>query len=456
MKTHLTVGLAKLEEVLIAIRTGFWFLPMCIVVGCVAAGFAAVEAHLPGFDRWAQDRWLFRATREGGLAVLQVIASSMITVAGVVFSITMVVLSLTSNQYSSRILRTFIRDRANQTVLGIFLGIFSYSIVVMRGAGKDGEGAIPHLALLLAGVFAMMGVGFLIFFIHHIALSIQASGILKRVDQETLAALHEMFPTHLGSEGDRDAIAQARIAVQSMEWSPVPAREAGYIQTVAGETLLKLAIRHDLVFRMEYGIGDFVVKGTPLLCVAGGEVNEQLITHVNRVFVIDEFRTIEQDSAFGIQLIVDVALKALSPGINDTTTAVEAVDHLTEVLAQVADQPVTGAYRFEEGHLRIIARAPSFSDLVDIGMDPIRRASCSNVSVLLRLVRCVALLDSVIKKVDRRAVLLRQCGALSETARAGIQIECDRIALEREIELVRQKIDWKIEQSRREAADAEG
>ena len=239
-------------------RSSFWFVPAVIVLGAVglATVLIGVDAtvDLPVVERWPL---LFGAGAAGSRGLLTAVASSMITVAGVVFSITIVALSLTSSQYTSRVLRNFMRDRINQVVLGVFVGIFAYCLVVLRTIRGGDEGAfVPSLAVLVGLILAFVGIGYLIYFIHHISRSIQASSIIAAAAQETIAAVDHLFPQGLGKDADEDEDGDLAMSLPEQAWFAVPARKTGYIESINGDALLALARERRTVLRMERGIGE--------------------------------------------------------------------------------------------------------------------------------------------------------------------------------------------------------
>jgi uncharacterized membrane protein len=216
-------------------------------------------------------------------------------------------------------------------VLGTFAGIFTYCLIVLRTIRSGDEGSyIPNLAVSFGFVLALVGVGALIFFIHHIASSIQASTIIASVAKETIASIDRLFPGDLGQgPGDEDD-EQALHPPSEQKWQAVMAGQSGYIQSVNSAALLCLARDSHTIVRMDHGIGEFVVQNTPLASFALDEPPDQaMIDALQATLSISRHRTVDQDAAFGIRQIVDIALKALSPGINDTTTAVMCVDYLT-------------------------------------------------------------------------------------------------------------------------------
>jgi uncharacterized membrane protein len=387
-------------------RSSFWFVPACIVVGAVAIALAAIQLDAT-LQLHAQDRqWLLLgAGADGARGLLGAVASSMITVAGVVFSITIVALSLTSSQYTSRVLLNFMRDRTNQSVLGVFVGIFAYCLVVLRTIRGGDEGAfVPPLAVMGGLLLAFVGIAFLIYFIHHISVSIQASSILATAAQETIAAVDQLFPEGLGDDADEAASASATPAPSAHVWSAVAAAKTGYLETVHEEALLDWAREHETVLRMERGIGEFVVERTPLVSVAR-PVDDAAATELNALYVISRQRTLHQDASFGIRQIVDVALKALSPGVNDSTTAVMCVDYLSAILFRLAGRSLPSSHRLDEGLLRVIARGPSFDTLLAEAFDQIRQNAGGNVAVLTRQLEALERIARGTSSARRRRVL---------------------------------------------------
>jgi uncharacterized membrane protein len=230
----------KFKELWSNLRSSFWFMPSLIVVASIVFAAAVIEADSAGSDRWLS-QWprLFGAGAEGARQILSTIAGSMMTVVGVTFSMILVVLALASSQYTSRILRNFMSSRVTQVVLGIFAGIFTYSLIVLRTIRGGDEGAfVPNLAVFFGFVLALGGVGTLMFFIHHIASSIQASSIIASVAQETIATIDRLFPEKLGQgpgENDED---QTLGPLAEHNWRAIPAKESGYIQSAASVSSL--------------------------------------------------------------------------------------------------------------------------------------------------------------------------------------------------------------------------
>ncbi len=409
-------------------RSSFWFVPAMIVLDAVALAAvligvdATVDLHI--VERWPL---IFGAGAAGARGLLTTVASSMITVAGVVFSITIVALALTSSQYTSRVLRNFMRDPINQVVLGVFVGIFAYCLVVLRTIRGGDEGAfVPSLAVLVGLILAFVGIAFLIYFIHHISMSIQASSILAAAAQDTINAVDHLFPNALSKNADEEADGHRAIFLAEHTWTAIPAQKTGYIESVGLDALLALARERGIILRMERGIGEFVVEDTPLISVAGpGELDEQMRDELNALYAISRQRLVEQDVAFGIRQIVDVALKALSPGINDTTTAVMCVDYLTAILVRLSIRRIVTSLRLDQGELRMIVRGPSFESLLAEAFDQIRQNAEANVAVLTRLLQALETIAGHATNTRRRRVLSQQMDLIASTARRTISTPHD-------------------------------
>ena len=426
------------------LRSSFWFVPAVIVLGAVtlAIVLVAVDAtvNLDIAERWPL---FFGAGAAGARGLLTAVAGSMITVAGVVFSITIVVLSLTSSQYTSRVLRNFMRDRINQVVLGVFVGIFAYCLTVLRTIRGVDEGAfVPSLAVLAGLILAFVGIGFLIYFIHYISMSIQASHIIAAVAHETIAAVDHLFPEELGGGNNEDADGKSAMPLERHAWSAVPARKTGYIESIDADTLLALAQGRWTILRMERGIGEFVVKGTPLISVAGpGGLDKETTAKLNAVYTISRQRTVEQDPAFGIRQIVDVALKALSSGINDTTTAVMCLDYLTAILVRLAKRRIVASPRFDQGELRVIARGPSFESILAEAFDQIRQNAEGNVAVMSRMLDTLQTIARLTADDSRRGALRGQLKWMAELAQRTIASPHDRERFESRLARVQEAFE---------------
>lgn len=404
------------------LSASLWFIPGVILGSCVA--LAVILLQIDAFvGQKPLEHWpfLFGAGASGARSMLTAIAGSMVTVAGVIFSVTLVALSLASSQYSPRVLRNFMDDRANQSVLGVFVGVFAYCLIVLRAVrGEDNGEFVPSIAVLGGFILAFVAIAYLVYFIHHIAAAIQASSIMARIAQETIRNVDRLFPEELGT-GGLPAPNDPSFAGPG-GWAAIPAPRTGYITGVDGDSLLRLAAGRNAIIRMERGIGEFIIDRTPLASIRpAGADDDDLRRRLCSAFDIDHQRTPDQDPAFGVRQLVDIAVKALSPGINDPTTAEMVIDHLTAILLRLASRRMESPYRHDDGpgsDLRVIARVATFASLVHLSFDQIRRAGAGHPEILDRIAASLATLERATTDPERREVLRDHASALRQTAAA--------------------------------------
>ena len=430
-----------LRKLWIQVRSSLWFVPTVLVILGAGAAVVLVELDIAYADVLGGQSWepLLNAGAEGARGMLTAIASSMITVAGVAFSITIVTLSLASTQYTPRILRNFMRDRGNQFVLGTFVAIFTYCLIVLRtirgGGEKNGGGFVPLLAVAFGMVLALASIGCLIFFIHHVAASIQASTILKAIANETDAAIDALHPDELRADEQAHAVDAHR--QREIEWRAVDAERSGYLQHGNAEGLLRFAKQHDVVVRLERAPGDYVAAGMPLASVSGA-IDKDAARALRRHFVIGAFRTVDQDAGFGIRQIVDIAMKALSPSVNDTSTAVTCIDYLSVLLSKLATRRLEAPCTTDDGEQRVLASAPVFDDLVAKAFDEIRLSADGNVTIILQMLCALRRVASVTKSSSRRRALLEQTRVIIDAADRTVVAAYDRARINRDLTEMRE------------------
>jgi len=276
-------------------------------------------------------------------------------------------------------------------------------------------------------VLAFIGIGYLIFFIHYISMSIQSSSIIANAAQETIDAVDQLFPKGLGDDVHEDVDEDLVVSLAEQAWHAIPARMTGYIQSVDGGALMVFARERGIIVRMECGIGEFVVDGTPLASVAGlTGLDEETVDELNAVYFISPYRTVEQDVSFGIRQLVDISLKALSPGINDTTTAVTCVDYLTAILVRIVSRPIATTHRLDGEVLRVITLGPSFASLLAEAFDQIRQNAAGNVAVLTRLLHALEIIAGQTANHRRRRALQQQAELIATVADHTIASPHDR------------------------------
>ncbi|NCT92318.1 DUF2254 domain-containing protein [Cellulomonas sp. APG4] len=387
-------------------RESFWFIPslLCVAAVVLAEGLVALDRGLGGVDlpSWA-DVVLYRVGESGSRDVLGAIATSSLAVAGTTFSITIAVLALTSSSYGPRLVRNFMADRGNQTVLGVYVATFLYSLLVLRAIrtldGDDGV-FVPHLATNAAVLLAVANIGVLIWFIHHVSDSIQVSTISRRVRTELASTVDRMYPERLGvPAGGRGADDEERLATALRAGREVAAEDAGYVRFVREEALMAAARDGDVLVALLVRPGRYVIPGVPLAVVHPSHAaSREVRDAVRGALEIGDTRTPAQDVEFAVQQLTELAVRALSPGTNDPTTAINALDDLSAGLARMAGRtPPDALRRDDDGVVRVHAPRPELPELVAPVLDAMRWYAAGAPAVML------ATLD-LVERVARSAL----------------------------------------------------
>ena len=408
-----------------------------MAIGAMVLAFATVALETP-VTEWLSHNWglTFTGGAEGASSLLGAIAGSMITIAGVVFSMTLIALSLASSQLGPRLLRKFMRDTTTQVVLGTFIATFLYCLLVLRSIRRAEEILfVPHLSVTIGVLLAVVSVGVLIYFIHHVSVSIQANEIVARVGKELIEGVELVFPERIGRGALRnptetpDADFLDRF---DREARPIGSTGDGYLQFVDGEALMALAIQEDVVIRMERRPGDYVVATRPLALVwPGNKVTDQLMDRVNSAFALGNQRMSGQDIEFAVNELVEIAIRALSPGFNDPFTAMTCVDRLGSALCRLAERDTPSPYRYDaQDQLRVITRIFTFPAVTDAAFNQIREYGRSSAAVTIRLLETIAEVAESVHRAEDRVALLRHAKMIARGADDGLPEEEDRQEVE--------------------------
>lgn len=413
-----------------------WFVPTLFVICGIVGGIVLLWLDYVLENPFRYLPTFFDVQTAGARDILAVIAGSTITVAGTVFSITIVALTLASTQFSPRILRNFMRDTGNQAVLGVLVGIFAYCIIILRtirDTGNPNTEFIPALSVFVAVILGFVGIGCLIYFIHHVATSIQATSIISQIASETSKEIKRNFKL---DESENEIDEKTKKLLDEKTSIVIPAKFTGYVQNVDTDELLELAEMFNLVLRLKRRVGQFSIEGMPIIEIYSEDENfqpnQELTTLMQETYDIDDFRTIQGDVAFGLRQIVDIALKALSPAINDTTTAITCVDYLTSILVCLAKRPSCSSYLFFAGNLRLITEQQRFEDFFDLAFNQIRQNAKGNVAVILRQLNSINVLSLINKdlpfeaeRLERHELMKNQAEMLHEIANKSVKAEAD-------------------------------
>jgi uncharacterized membrane protein len=396
-----------MQSAMYALRGGFLVRPLviAIVLGISGAVLSSAEEALPEISSWIPEV-LFPSRQDPQVAqaILSVIATSMMTVVSIVFAILLMTLTLASTQFSPRILISFVRDHTTQWTLGLFLGTFSYCIAALPAARSLPGPYVPVATIAGAMLLALLCVGWLVFFINHISQSISVNHIVDRIARETELIIDELMPRQRGPldlpETVPTFLAEGEVSV--------PNQKSGYIRFVDLGYLLALAKAHHIRIRLQRRIGHFVPENVPLIKVTREErVTPELKAELLAAFDIGPARTLQQDVEFGIIQIVDIALRAMSPAINDPSTAISCIDQLSRILIRWIVRVPPPSYFYDPPHvLRLVVPWHDFSGLLDTAFEQIRHYSASDLAVSLRLLRAFGDLAGSITDPNLRSLVL--------------------------------------------------
>lgn len=409
-----------------ALRTNFWFLPGVMAVLAVAVCLAFLQ-----IDRAIGDRFplLSAGSVEGVRTLLGVLIGAMVTAVSIVFSTTVVVLTLAASQLGPRLLRTYVRDRSNQALIGVFIATLFYSLTAMFVVGRMAPaGNLPNLTVLGAFALTCASLIVLIYFIHHVAQSIQAPNVILAVSAELNELIDRTYTETLpdGAAEPLDKNVEERLPEHPVS---VPAKSSGYLQAIDTDGLMRLADEQDMVVRTLHRPGHFVMEKDVLADIySSEEVEEAVLERVRQMFswkteqklqvaahrgiqskfIMGYRRTPTQDVEFVMMELVEIALRALSPGINDPFTAMTCIDRLAEALRRLARRSIPPAYRYEQGgRLRLIVDHTSFEGLCNAAFHQIRQHAASNAAVLIRLLEDLRLVILETRTEEQKSVVWR-------------------------------------------------
>lgn len=427
--------MSRLRNLLELIVGTFWFVPSLITIGAIAFSYATVQLDQIAGEAWATNvGWLWAGGADGAREVLSTIAGSMITVAGVTFSITIVSLTLAASQYGSRLLRTFMRDTGNQAVLGTLIGTFVYCLLVLRTVRTEEPVFIPYLSVNVGLLFAIASLGVLIYFIHHITSSLQAENLVAGLARDLNKLIDRDFPRGLGQpeQAFPEALDGGDVPDFERASAVLPAARSGYIQTVDSGRLLRLAKDRDVVLELRHKPGDFVKQGTILVRLWPGQKYTRVVGRaIDKAFVIGHHRTPTQDILHLLQQIVEIAIRSLSQGVNNPFTAMTCLDWLSASLTLMAERDPPPRYRYDEsGRLRAITNTVSFADVADTVFTEFRQHGVSNLAVVRRSFQALAVVGERTKRPADRNNLRGHAELLRGDALAAMDNRRDREAVE--------------------------
>ncbi len=430
------------------IRASLWFVPSILVGLALLLALGLVEAdHRLAARSSPLIPVIFAGTADAARNLLSSVAGSLITVVSIAFSLTMVALQQASTQFTPRVLRNFMSDRMSQLVLGAYTGTFVYALLVLRAVRSPSEdlsaGFVPALSVTVAIALALICLGLLIYFIHHIAESLQVGVIITRIHSELVEQIDKLYPSKMGEVAvDPLLIADLTEQLDRREQTvTIRSTQTGFLRQVDEQALLDAPLAGLKWVWIRPCIGDFITQGAVL-----AELDRQtdryadVVERVRTACVIDQARSIHQDAQFGIRQLVDIALKALSPGINDPTTAEYALFYLTDALGRLAERCFPSPIRQTNQSVYLWLTHPTWDDYVALAFDQIRREADDDVHVSQTLLHMLHELALRVADNSRAAAIRRQLAEMRQSVARQSYTQADKERLDELVARVEQAL----------------
>lgn len=413
------------------IRASYWFVPSVMVIFAILLSALTqwLDGQIP--PDWLEGlEWLYSNETVSARAVLSTIASSMITVAGVTFSMTIVSVSFASAQFGPRLINNFIRDRGNQLTLGTFIATFVFCLMVLRGVrdGVDEEDIaafIPHMSVLVAMLMAILSIAVLIYFIHHVPETINVGNIVFDIGRRLHAAVTEMFPETPDAESPPPREKMGRNEFDAEEIAnavSIACEQSGYVRTFNTDRIFSLACKHDVKVRIEFIPGDFALSGEAVFHVWPAErADDDCINALSECFTFSPRPGKTQDARFLVDQLVEIIGRALSPGVNDPYTAINCINLLMDSLAvAMHSETATGLQLDDDGHARIVTNPYDFERLAESVFAQTAQYVGRDRNVTLHVMHMTATIGAQAEQAHNREVLRKHAERLAEIATAEI------------------------------------
>jgi uncharacterized membrane protein len=409
-------------------RTNLWVVPTCLVLLIIVLFVVTIAIDRDAVrGQISLPAWISAGSADAVRQVLIAIAASVITVAGVVFSITILVLQLASQQFGPRMLRNFIRDSGTQISLGAFVATFVYAVLVLTSVTDGNQPFVPHLSATVAVGLTLIDLGVLIYYIDHVASEIQLTAVVSGIAQDfriVLAGMQEdakRWQVH-GNPGER--LARQQLPEFGGE---IASAESGFVQAIGHARLVRIATASDTVIQLLHRPGHFVVEGQPLALVAPASGVEAVARALTDATIVGHNRTLTQDPIFAIDQLVEVAIRALSPAVNDTFTALNCIDWLGDCLCRTVRQPFpSGVYYDAAGNVRLIEPVLTAERLIKGATDKIRQAGRGMPAVLIRQLENLEKVTESARTPGQREILLHHADLILRTSEESVPEEADR------------------------------
>lgn len=411
----------NLFRVVEALRASYWFVPSLMVVGALLLGVLAVWLDASSATDWLDAiGWYQQAKPEAAREMLSAIAASMITVAGVAFSITIVAIAFAAAQYGPRVLTNFMGDRGNQLTLGTFIGTFVYCLVVLRTIHSGESSFVPQFAVIVAILLALCSIAVLIYFVHHVPISIHVNSVIGRIGEQLMHQLGQDGAIGSNQTEPEATIARRPPAADTADRSPAEIRSHlnGYVEAIAEDHVLAIACRHDLKVRICCATGDFAYTGRLLIVAWPAEaMTPDCCDQLRASYAIGAARTPTKDLLFLVDELVEITARALSTGVNDPFTAMTCIDWLGAAIAKMASrEEASDERRDSRGEVRLIVPTANFGTLVDRGFGRARAYLARDANAATHTLKVLALAATNCRKAAQVQALKTEAEALLASA----------------------------------------
>lgn len=402
----------KLLFFLNELKATFWFVPVLLILFSIllAIGFVYID-QIATFSRDGLGRFLFVNSVDSARSILSTISGAMIGVAGTVFSVTLVALTLASSQLGPRLIKNFMYVRLNQVVLGSYISTYLYCLIVLNAIQESNNFTfIPTLAIFFAIIAAIANIILLIVFIHQIATSIQADNVISDISAFISKQVRVLFPEKMGDEPDpADELPVDAIKTQYSNIISIKNSKSGYLQYIDSESILNIMTDFNALLELNYRPGDYLVEGVEIGKLYTNEkLEEDNLEKILFQFVIGKTKTAQQDIEFSIHQMVEIAARALSPGVNDPYTAIACIDNLTATMCYLAQVKFPSKYRVDDkNELRVIADTLNFEGILNASFNQIRQFSVGSTAVIIRLMEVLLIIHEFATKENYKKTIMK-------------------------------------------------
>lgn len=416
----------------------FWFIPLLLIAASILLAILMVyidqQVKIP---QKGLARIFLVNNPDSARSILSTISGAMMGVAGTVFSITLVALTLASNQFGPRLIKNFMHKHLNQVVLGSYISTYLYCLLVLNSIG-DGENYsfIPSISILFAIIAAIGNIILLIIFIHQIAISIQADKLISDISEYLSNQIEMLFPKNIGSVAEPKVVNENDLLSGFSHKIPLKSSKSGYLQYIDNDELLAILTKKEALLEMYYRPGDHLVEGERLgMLFLNKNLDENEFDEIYKQFVIGKIRTSQQDLEFSILQMVEIAVRALSPGVNDPFTAIACIDNLKGTLSCLAQAEFPSKYCFDtNGSLRIISDVVDFEGILNAAFNQIRQNSGGSPAVIIRLMEAMITIEEFTRIDNHKKAVIQHAEMILRIGKQTIKEENDLADLNKRAE----------------------